>query len=222
MNWVNHFQFFLFDFDGVLVDTEHLHYAAYAQMCQKRGFEWNWSFEQYCMQAHGEAQGIKIALYREFPALFQQESNWEVLASEKKKIYSELIEAQGVRFMPGVEKLLHHLHASQKAHCVVTNSSKQDVDRIKRHLPLHTIPFWITREDYSLPKPSPEGYDKAIAQYATPNDSIIGFEDTFKGFKALSQTRAQAVLICPSFRAHIAQCLKMCGKHFESFETISI
>jgi len=221
MQWIKRYQFFLFDFDGVLVDTEPLHYEAYAQMCQKRGIPWIWSFEQYCIEAHGEAQGIKNALLREFPDLFQQGASWEDLAGEKKKIYTEFLRTRPLKLMPGVEDVLHALDRNNCVRCVVTNSSREDVEEIKKNLPiLQSIPYWITRNDYALPKPSPEGYRKAIAQYALPEWKMIGFEDTYKGFKALSQTPAHPVLICPAMRDHVSACLAMGGEHFESFEKI--
>jgi beta-phosphoglucomutase len=221
MKWIDQFQLFLFDFDGVLVDTEPLHYAAYADMCLRRGIPWKWNFEQFCVHAHGEAQGIKKALYKEFPELLAQEPNWDVLAGEKKKIYTALLQSRPLVLMPGVERLLQELQNQKRMHCVVTNSSREHVEIIRNSLPiLQKIPHWLTRDDYILPKPSPEGYMKAITLYGSDNGLSIGFEDTFKGFKALSQTPAHPVLICPAYREHVADCLALGGQHFESFEAI--
>ena len=117
--------------------------------------------------------------------------------------------------MPGVEDVLHALEQKSCPRCVVTNSSREDVEEVKKFLPvLQSIPHWITPNDYALPKPSPEGYRKAIAQYALPEWKMIGFEDTYKGFKALSQTPAHPVLICPATRDHVSSCLAMGGTNF--------
>jgi beta-phosphoglucomutase len=211
MKWMERFQLFLFDFDGVLVDTEPLHYEAYRRACLKQGIEWGFSFERYCKEAHGEAQGIKKALVGLFP-----EIGWESIAAEKKRAYVELIGTQSLGLMPGVQAVLEALQGRQS--CVVTNSSREHVEAIKKFLPiLQTIPHWLTRDDYQLPKPSPEGYLKAIERYALGGNSI-GFEDSFKGFKALCQTSAVPVLICPPHRDHVAACCAMGGHHFASFE----
>lgn len=221
MQWIERFHLFLFDFDGVLVNTEPLHYAAYAKLCDQRELKWTWSFEEYCAYAHGESQGIKHALYREFPELLKQEPHWEALATEKKKIYNALLETQSLKLMPDVAELLHVLQEQKKMRCVVTNSSRESVEKIKASLPiLDTIPHWLTREDYTHPKPSSEGYRKAIALCGSPKEGIIGFEDTLKGFKALSETSARAVLLCPAYCKHVAECIAMGGHHFESFKTI--
>lgn len=221
MQWIKQYQFFLFDFDGVLVDTEPLHYEAYALMCRKRGIPWTWSYEQYCIEAHGEAQSIKNALLRECPDLFGQGLSWELLAAEKKEVYTEFLSSRSLTLMPGVKDVLHALDRNNCPRCVVTNSSREDVEKIKKVLPaLQSIPYWITRNDYALPKPSPEGYRKAIAHYALPEWKMIGFEDSYKGFKALSQTPAHPVLLCPATRDYISACLAMGGEHFESFGEI--
>ena len=223
MQWIEQFQFFLFDFDGVLVDTEPLHYEAYAQMCHNRNIPWTWSYEQYCKEAHGEAQGIKKALLKQFPDLFQQGLVWDVLVAEKKEIYTAFLSTRPLKLMPGVKNVLDALARNDCSCCVVTNSFLGDVEKIKKTLPvLQSIPHWITRKDYDHPKPSPEGYRKAITQYASSEWKIIGFEDTYKGFKALSQTSAHPVLVCPAFRSHVSTCLALGGEHFESFETINI
>src|SRR5690606_32858515 len=81
--------------------------------------------------------------------------------------------------------------------CVVTNSPRVQVEAIRaRSKPLQTITYWITREDYEKPKPNPECYQKAIALYGKPLDRVVGFEDSLKGYMALKQSGAKAVLIC--------------------------
>ena len=60
---------------------------------------------------------------------------------------------------------------------------------------LHSIPHWITREDYKNPKPSPDGYLEAIKRLAKPGDAIIGFEDSRRGLTALIQAGVHAVLV---------------------------
>ena len=80
--------------------------------------------------------------------------------------------------------------------CVVTHSPQTLVDVLRKQHPiLNTIPHWITRHDYTQPKPHPEGYLMAIKRFAGANDQIIGFEDTPRGIEALMQTTALPVLI---------------------------
>lgn len=198
MHWLTTYQLFLFDFDGLLVDTEWLHYQSYVQMCAHRGYVLDWDFSTYSKAAHHTATALRDQIYKKFPSLFQQEPNWSVLYNEKKQHLLRLVETTEISLLPGVENFLKILEERDIKRCVVTNSPRILIDKIReQNQKLNAIPYWITREDYQHPKPSPEGYQLAIDKYAHREDLIIGFEDSPRGFKALTKTRAQPILVCP-------------------------
>lgn len=198
MQWIFNYQFFLFDFDGLLVDTEHLHYQAYINMCANRGFDLQWSFQRYSKAAHHKSTDLRDQIYNEFPLLYKQEPDWQVLYAEKKQQFLHLIETDKVPLLPGAAALLLALQQANINRCVVTHSASSLITQIRKQNPiLDTIPLWITREDYTNPKPHPECYQLAIAKFAKSSDNIIGFEDSPRGLHALSETRAHPVLICP-------------------------
>lgn len=200
MKWIHDYQLFLFDFDGLLVNTEELHYKAYQNMCRNRGFSLDWDWRTYSGAAMYESTGLKEAIYKTFPELYQKEPKWEVLYQEKKRAYVELLQSGAVQLMPGVETILKALQEANITRCVVTHSPLDQVSIIRQTQPLlNTIPFWVTREHYSQPKPSPECYQKAIAMYAKPGDRVIGFEDSPRGLKALLGSHAKGIFISSLF-----------------------
>lgn len=191
------YQLFLFDFDGLLADTERLHYAAYKRMLAEHDVDFNWSFDRYCSMAHYHATALRDALYEEFPQLGSPSSTWDRLYAEKKAAYISLVEEAPVPLMPGVKELLEHLAKQGVQRCVVTHSAKPLVDGIRAQQPiLDSIPHWFTREDYKQPKPAPDGYLKAIDRLGRPGDRVIGFEDTPRGLSALLGTDATPVIVC--------------------------
>lgn len=225
MHWIKDYQLFLFDFDGILVNTEKLHYLAYKKMCSDRGFSLKWDMKTYIRHAMYSADGIKEGIYKEFPDLFRYEPCWDLLYGEKKQAYAELIRSDGTELMPGVEDLLRDLDIAGIKRCVVTHSSAEQIALIRAHHPiLDSIPIWITREDYNQPKPSPECYLQAISRLAEKNDRIIGFEDSPRGLKALLGTIAEGVLISDYFTVEEAkQFSKEMGRqflHFPSFKKL--
>lgn len=220
MNWIHKYQLFLFDFDGLLVNTEEVHYLAYKKTCAARGFDLNWSFSRYCQFAHYEATGLRDQVYIEFPALKAQEPNWDVIYAEKKQIMIELLK-QEVHLMPGVERILKILQTADIPRCVVTHSPDELVCMVRRQNPiLDTIPLWITREHYSNPKPHPECYLTAIERFSKPNDKVIGFEDTPRGLQALLGTRAQPVLICKVAYPELPAFIQRGVFHFQSLDDV--
>lgn len=218
MKWIRDFQLFLFDFDGLLVNTEHIHYQAYVNVLEKRGHKLDLSYGNFCELAHLNSTAWKEALYLHIPNL---EPNWQVVYNEKKEAYLELLSSGKVELMPGVEPLLRALQQSNIRRCVVTHSVLQHIQPIRAKLEiLQTIPHWITREDYDQPKPSPECYLRAIQLYGKPGDRIIGFEDSVRGLTALKKTPALPVLVCPSHHPLLEMATEGQVLHFESLNQI--
>lgn len=221
MKWIDQYQLFLFDLDGLLVNTEELHFRAYVTMCKNRGYTLTWDFPTYFRIAQMDAQAPERHIYAEFPALQKEEPSWKILYAEKKKAYLDILQNERAPLFPGVEKLLSLLEKAGKKRCVVTHSAKELADLLKNKNPiLHSIPHWFTREDYKEPKPSPDGYLKAIDVLASPSDAIMGFEDSDRGMRALMQTRAQPVLINSIDKETRASFAKEGIPVFSSFEEI--
>lgn len=223
MRRIDDYQLFLFDFDGLLVNTEEIHFLAYQKMCADRGFILDWDFSRYCQHAHYDSEALRKGIYAYFPDLHKLEPDWKVLYAEKQKAVKELLKAGAIHLMPGVERLLRFLDQVQIPRCVVTHSSDELVSIVREQNPiLDSIPFWFTREHYSNPKPHPECYLKAIDKLAKKDDRIIGFEDTPRGLNALLETPAQPVLICQVQYPEIPGFLKQGAFHLPSFEDLSL
>ncbi|HEY4831673.1 MAG TPA: HAD family phosphatase [Waddliaceae bacterium] len=221
MKWIHTYQLFMFDFDGLLVNTEEIHFLAYKQMCAKYGFNLTWSFSRYCQSAHYDADRLKNDIYREFPELQQLEPNWNILYGEKKKNMINLLKSGAVHLMPGVKELLLALQQANLPRCVVTHSPDEQVSIIRRQNPaLDTISTWLTRESYTHPKPHPECYLNAIEQLGKSAERIIGFEDTPRGLRALMQTRAIPVLISQVPYSEIPELVRQGARYFPSFTSI--
>lgn len=222
MNWIHDYQLFLFDFDGLLVNTEEIHYLAYKRMFADRGFNLHWDFDYYCRLAHYSSDGLRKEIYIQFPDLVSQEPSWDVLYGEKKAAIIKLLNEGAVHPMVGVEKLLLALQKADITRCVVTHSPAELIEVVRKKNPiLNTIPHWLTREQYTHPKPHSECYIKAIEKWAKPEDRVIGFEDTPRGLTALMGTRAEAVLITPIKYPEIPNFVRDGAKYYPSFEAIS-
>ncbi len=223
MDWVNDFQLFLLDFDGLLVNTELLHYQAYLRMCSKRGHELKWSFEDFSKSAHYDSKQLRVDIYASLPELHEEEPDWSTLYTEKKKHYLDILKESEIELMPGVEKFLFRLQKEKIKRCVVTHSPKEQVDFIRlQNKVLGTIDHWITREDYNFSKPHPEPYLTAIQRFYEPGDQVVGFEDSPRGIYSLMGTSARAVMINSLLPPKVKPLIEE-NKivYFPSFEAIS-
>lgn len=221
MDWINDYQLFLFDFDGLLVNTEELHFMAYKRMCASHGCKLDWDFSAYCFIAHYHPEKIRDSIYAQFAELKAKHPIWNELYAEKKQAMMALLSEGKVHLMPGAEKMLRALEEANIKRCVVTHSPDELISEIRRQNPiLDTIPAWITREDYTHPKPHPECYLKAIERFSQNGERIVGFEDTPRGTQALMGTSAAAVLICRVHYPEIPFFLKNGVRYFPSLEAI--
>ncbi len=223
MQWIHKFDLFLFDFDGLLVNSEELHFLAYQEMCLNRGYKLLWDLPRFFKAAHFKSTGLKEAIYAEFPKLYEEEPNWHVLYEEKKKSYQQLLEKGKINLMPGAKPLLEALEKQALRRCVVTNSLYEQVEVIKeQHPALQSIPHWITREDYEEAKPAPDGYLLAIKKLGKAGDKIIGFEDSTRGLQSLIAAKVnQPVLISPAHHPQMEGQLPTGVRHFTSLADIS-
>jgi beta-phosphoglucomutase len=219
MHWIHHYHLFLFDFDGIVVNTEELHYRSYVTVCANRGFFLDWDLSTYLRHAMYTSTGVKEAIYAQFPQLQRLEPKWDVLYEEKKIIYQKLLQREGTSLMPGVADLLSELQAEKITRCVVTHSPYEQILTIREQHPiLNSIPEWITREQYYQPKPAPECYQKAIAKLKKPNERVVGFEDSPRGLQALLQTEAEAFFLSNYFEAgEVRELLNKSCKPFSHF-----
>lgn len=221
MHWINQFDLFLFDFDGLLVNTEELHYLAYKRMCLRRGFELTWSFERYCQSAHYHSHMLKKEIYEQFPELHHIEPDWNVLYAEKKQAMIELLHEGFVKLMPGAEKILKCLKEADIKRAVVTHSPEELIQILRsQHAILNTVPHWFTRHTYVNPKPDPECYQLAIKTLSKPGDRIIGFEDTPRGMKALTANPVESVMVCSIYYPEIDEFVKNGAHHFRYLSEI--
>ncbi len=187
---------FLFDFDGLLVDSERLHFRAYQELCSSYNLELPWDFATFCHFAHRSSDHLRNGIFAALPALAALGISWDELYKRKKAYYHQDLARNGVSLMPGVEAFLHYLQHLGKSCCVVTNSPLQDVAFIReQHEVLRAIPHWLTREDYDQPKPAADGYRLALKRYLQVGGKAIGFEDSPRGITALRQTEALPVFV---------------------------
>ena len=210
---------FFFDFDGLLVNTEHLHFEAYKQILTHYGFPFIWDFLTFCSIAHQSSEGLRHVITAHAPTLIK-EKGWETFYLEKQETYQILLETTQLYLMPGAAKMLEIVEKMKKPFCVVTNSTIKQVEKVKTCLPsLKKIPLWITREDYLKAKPAPDSYLKAI-QLLQIEGKKLGFEDSLRGIRALQKAKIDPILICPSDHPQMEEAKKENLCHFTSFEAL--
>lgn len=221
IKWVERVEGLLFDLDGLLVNTERLHFSAYIKVLDKRGYFLNWNFSTFCRMAHKGANTLQDAIYAHFPQLQKDTPDWQEIYQEKKATYLQMLKEGNIECMPGIDRLLEVIKSKKIKCCVVTNSPREETALIRQALPqLDIIPSWVTREQYKRPKPCPDAYLVALKKFKRKQENIIGFEDSWRGLKALQNAGIRCVLISPSSHLPAHEEIQKDTICFDSFEDI--
>lgn len=188
-------QMAVFDLDGLLVNTEMMHWRSYQEACRSAGVLMDWSFDSYFQTAGSSDIGVQRRLALEFPSLFSTIS-WHELYERKQKFLFELLQTESVPLMPGVERLLALGKCNNVLMACVTHSRAHFVDMIKKQHPIFaSITAWYPRESYVHAKPAPDGYIKAVQDAGFLPEDVVGFEDSLRGLQAQESSGIQPVLV---------------------------
>jgi len=194
MGWLDEYDLYLFDMDGLLIDTESLHYESYKLTLKRKGFDLDWDLNKYLSVAHRSNVALKEEITKAFPDVLK-DTSWEDFYNSKQMVFTQLLHTNDVLMMEGAKETLLRVKQKNKISCVVTNSQRDHVEMlINKSEDLKLIDHWIVREDYIKAKPDPSCYLLAIEKYGQ-DKKCIGFEDSEKGLMALCNTPAQPVWI---------------------------
>jgi beta-phosphoglucomutase len=149
------FEAILFDFDGVLMDSEPVHYACWAEVLAPVGVTLEWEY----YREHGVGVDDREIL-RTLAARSNPPRKWEELWAQypaKKKLFQARM-AQLPPFDPSLDGFLGELHGAYKL-AVVTSSATTEIapilaaGGIRRHF--DTL---VGGEDVKRHKPAPDPY----------------------------------------------------------------
>lgn len=192
-SFFQNFDLFFLDLDGLLINTEHLHYQAFISASRDFGYRFSFDFSFYLEHISKGRNVLKNVLISSYPNL---NHDWELLYRRKEELYILILMNNDVDFMPGAEIFIKKLLYLGKDIAVITNSNRSMVSIIKsKNILFQEIKKWVVREDYNLPKPYPDSYMRAKELYVRGKEKVVCFEDSLKGIISLKEAFLFGVLV---------------------------
>ena len=192
----------IFDCDGILVDTEPLHYRAFQKVLVPFGLGHDYAcyVEHFIgfddrdafIHAFGEA-GIELGA-----------TTLEGLVAAKSTALRELIQ-QGVPSFPGVVGLIKELMDRGIPMAVASGALRQEVEAFISSLGLHrAFRAIVSADDVKKSKPDPETYLLAIERLSRLQGTLtpmncIAVEDTPAGIRSAKSARLLVIAVTNSF-----------------------
>jgi HAD superfamily hydrolase (TIGR01509 family) len=171
----------LFDLDGTLVDTDHLHHSAFRAILAERGRDL--SLDEYRAGIMGQPNNAILARF--FPG---EESG---VLDRKEAVFRESL-GDTVEPVAGIHALLDWAEANGAGCAVVTNAPRDNAVAMLAAASLaHRLPTVIIGDECARPKPDPEPYRAAMAVLGVTPSRAIAFEDSASGLRAARASGAQ-------------------------------
>ncbi|NYZ77080.1 HAD family phosphatase [Candidatus Micrarchaeota archaeon] len=182
----------LFDFDGVVVDSEPVHHRTFMQFLKPLGIsvdEKRW----YREFAGTGSRNIFTVLLGE--AGITDAKKIEEYVEKRKKAYGGLVEKGEVKAKAGVGEFLKMLRGNGIKTAVVSGGHRENIILALSVLGLGKyFDSIIGSGDYEKRKPYPDAFLEAAKRLGVKPAECLAFEDSVSGFKAAKSAGMKVVL----------------------------
>lgn len=178
----------IFDFDGVLVDSERHHMASYNAVFQKYGHTLD--PVEYAKYWTSLGHGPKGEIERH-----DLNIDPNAIRREKRPIFSDLCRNGTVRFFPEARELVKLLVGAGKELAIASGTMKRDIMAILENEGLRETFDSVVGSDIAALKPDPESFLTVLANVnVSPSEAVV-VEDAEKGVSAAIAAKIPVVVV---------------------------
>lgn len=179
----------VFDFDGLIVDTENPGFLSWQEIYQEFGAtlridDWR--------HATGYVGGFDPGMHLE--SILDRRLDWSQLMPKREARNWELTLQAGV--LPGIEPLMRRAREVHLRIGVASNSGNGWVESGLQRLGLREyVDTVVTRDMVMNPKPAPDIYLKTVQTLQVESGHAVALEDSEPGCRAAKQAGLKAIAI---------------------------
>jgi HAD superfamily hydrolase (TIGR01509 family) len=179
----------VFDFDGVLVDSERFHFETYSAVFKKYGHiidetEYYKYWTSLGLGPKGEVERYNLPI------------DPQQIRDEKRPIFSEYCRNGTIRFFPEARELVDLLVAAKKTLVIASGTVRSDIEAVLKNEGLTDVFAAIVGSDLiPAPKPAPDIFLHALDMVGgKPSDALV-FEDAEKGVGSANAAGIPVIVI---------------------------
>lgn len=193
---------FIFDLDGVIVDTAKYHFLAWQKLAQELGIEFTPEHNEE-LKGVSRVRSLDIILALGNIKASQEDKNkW--LTQKNEDYLSYLVDMDESEILPGVLPVLEYI--KEKNQLIALGSASKNARPILEKTGI--LPFFdaiVDGNDVSNAKPDPEVFLRAAQLLHVSNENAIVFEDSVAGIQAANTANMISVGIGDATILHEAK-----------------
>jgi len=183
-------QAIIWDFDGVIVDSEPAHYRAFLAVVEPMGITFD--YETYLKRYVGydDRDGFDVILRDAGQAAPDESARQDMF--EKKADAFDAIMASAATALPGSLELVKELHGTLPQ-AIASGATQRDIKGVLEHFGLvDHFPVIVAADDVERSKPDPTSYRLAVQRLAVHHNTelapadCLAIEDTAAGVASAS------------------------------------
>lgn len=194
----------VFDFDGVIVDTEPLHWSAFQRVLEPLGIGLSWAGYVDGYMGFDDRDAF-AEVFRAHGRTLDAE-RLQDLVRAKSGVFQDVIR-DGVSAYPGAVSLIASLHACGLPLAISSGALHSDIAPILSRLGIgHCFSVVIAADDVRKSKPDPEPYSLAFAELRRAHPArlsapgnCLAVEDTPAGIRSAKGAGLRVLAVTNSF-----------------------
>lgn len=172
---------FIFDLDGVIVDTAKYHFLAWKKIANGLGIDFTLDHNEL-LKGVSRVRSLDIILeLGKVEASQEDKDKW--LIQKNEDYLSYLVDMNETEILPGVMKVLKFLKANDQL-IALGSASKNARPILEKTGVLSYFDAVVDGNDVVNAKPDPEVFLHAARQLGVTNEDSIVFEDSVAGIQA--------------------------------------
>jgi beta-phosphoglucomutase len=172
---------FIFDLDGVIVDTARYHFLAWQKIAAELGVEFT---PEHNEELKGVSRVRSLEIILKLGNIQASEENKNKWLTQKNEDYLAYIEHMDEsEILPGVVTILEYI--KEKKQLIALGSASKNARPILEKVNiLHLFDAIVDGNDVTNAKPDPEVFVRAAKLLNVSNENSIVFEDSVAGVQA--------------------------------------
>ncbi|AEY67175.1 HAD family phosphatase [Clostridium sp. BNL1100] len=168
----------IFDVDGVIFDSEPLHYRAKLEILQSYGLNETFNLKEYVGKSNKD-------LWTRIIKENNLNANPEELEMRQFNLILGYVKKEKIQPTNGLKKLLTELRKNNYNTAIASSSNRYYVSRVLDYFKLSRyFDYSVTGDEVKFQKPSPDIYQKVLSISGIQKDNAIAIEDSTSGVQA--------------------------------------